>query len=258
MSRKTARFFFLSAAVHAVVIFFFIRIPISRRVVFPPAHLILPVKIVQGGIKWSGISSMEPNVTAMSGRTVSEFEKPFVTPKKTPFGVKTEQAEEFFADNGTVSLPMNVAGADEGTGGNPSPSILDAFALPDASATVKQMYDARVWPKAPFRAKKNQSMVVHAIVPPDLKLWARRVVRRIRENWNLPPGFTGRGQTGVTLRFTVDRQGRIEKVALFPGLAAEDFQEKALNALHASSPLPPLPTGYRRDRLELELVLATK
>lgn len=263
MRRKYLCFFLLSIVIHAVALFFFFRIPLSKKIVSFPEPLIVPVKIASGETGWSYPLYVGTGETAVKGGLTSDSAKtssgPVGIPQREYKESGIEPFEEPFPDGGAAVASADGAGGTvEDGGGGLLHSIPDTSAFPDTSTLVKQLYDSRVWPKARIVRKKDPAMKVDAIVPPDLKLWARRVVRRVRENWNLPPGFTGRGQTGVTLRFAVDKQGRIENVILVPGMAGKDFQEKALNALNASSPLPPLPSGYTRDRLELELVLATK
>ncbi|MEM8932278.1 MAG: energy transducer TonB, partial [Acidobacteriota bacterium] len=78
-----------------------------------------------------------------------------------------------------------------------------------------------------------------------------RVVALIRENWVRPQT----GATDALVHFRVLRDGTITDVALRRTSGDAVFDRAALRAVEASSPLPPLPKGYQRDDLGINLIV---
>jgi TonB family protein len=80
-----------------------------------------------------------------------------------------------------------------------------------------------------------------------------RMLAMIERNWSAPP--TGDARPEVTLTFRILRDGRVAdlEVAAPSGLTAFDLA--GLRAVSNASPLPPLPSGYRKDSLSIRLII---
>ena len=83
----------------------------------------------------------------------------------------------------------------------------------------------------------------------DLGPWANRVVAIVKRNWIIPvtAELGLRGIVGVS--FQVDRSGRILNPTIISSSTIPSYDQSALNALIASSPLPPLPPDFPRQVL---------
>ena len=80
-----------------------------------------------------------------------------------------------------------------------------------------------------------------------------RVVAMISENWTRPP--VGGEATDAVLYFRILRNGKLELLSLKRTSGNETFDRTALAAVRATEPLPPLPKGYKRDYLGINLIV---
>ena len=78
-----------------------------------------------------------------------------------------------------------------------------------------------------------------------------RVVALIRENWVRPQT----GATDALVHFRVSKDGSITSIELRRTSGDAAFDRAALRAVEASSPLPPLPRGYQRDDLGINMIV---
>ena len=78
-----------------------------------------------------------------------------------------------------------------------------------------------------------------------------RVVAAISASWVRPP----MGNLETRLRFRIRRDGAIDELRLVESSTSTEFDAAALRAVEASSPLPPLPKGYKRDDLGINLIV---
>ncbi|MEM7586041.1 MAG: energy transducer TonB [Acidobacteriota bacterium] len=78
-----------------------------------------------------------------------------------------------------------------------------------------------------------------------------RVVAVISSNWVRPP----LGNLQTKLHFRIQRDGEITDLRLVASSTQPDFDDAALRAVQSSSPLPPLPKGYKRDDLGINLIV---
>ncbi len=78
-----------------------------------------------------------------------------------------------------------------------------------------------------------------------------RVVAVISSNWVRPP----LGNLQTKLHFRIRRDGSITDLRLVESSTQADFDEAALRAVRSSAPLPPLPKGYKRDDLGINLIV---
>ncbi|MEM7351409.1 MAG: energy transducer TonB [Acidobacteriota bacterium] len=78
-----------------------------------------------------------------------------------------------------------------------------------------------------------------------------RVVSAISANWVRPP----LGNLETHLHFRIRRDGTITDLRLVKSSTEGDFDAAALRAVESSSPLPPLPKGYKRDDLGINLIV---
>lgn len=78
-----------------------------------------------------------------------------------------------------------------------------------------------------------------------------RVVAVISRNWVRPP----LGNLQTKLHFRIRRDGTIVDLRIVDSSTEREFDEAALRAVRASSPLPPLPKGYKKDDLGINLIV---
>ena len=76
--------------------------------------------------------------------------------------------------------------------------------------------------------------------------YAASMVSRIRVNWhNVMPDLIRTGMSGVvTIRFTIQRDGRITDITMLKSSGIPPYDFAAKQALEASSPLKPLPKDF--------------
>ncbi|MEM1181112.1 MAG: energy transducer TonB [Acidobacteriota bacterium] len=79
------------------------------------------------------------------------------------------------------------------------------------------------------------------------------IVGRISANWTRPP--VGGDIKDARVYFRIEKNGTVKDLALRQTSGDESFDQSALLAVKASSPLPPLPKGYKRDFLGINLVV---
>ena len=80
-----------------------------------------------------------------------------------------------------------------------------------------------------------------------------RVVASISGNWVRPP--VGADVEQAVLYFRIQRDGTITDLRIATPSGSEPFDVAAYRAVEASSPLPPLPKGYQRDFLGINLIV---
>jgi TonB family protein len=78
------------------------------------------------------------------------------------------------------------------------------------------------------------------------------VRNKIGAQWVPPPGLQGR-QARATLYFRIHRDGQITSAGLESPSGMTFFDQTAMRALLAATPLPPLPAGYRNEWLGVHL-----
>ncbi|HWE53266.1 MAG TPA: TonB family protein [Bryobacteraceae bacterium] len=89
----------------------------------------------------------------------------------------------------------------------------------------------------------------------DFQPYLIQVLAAVRRNWNaVYPEAARRGQRGrVAIEFSVAKQGAVVKVVFATESGAKALDQSAVAAISASNPLPPLPTGFKGDRIVLQL-----
>jgi TonB family protein len=78
-----------------------------------------------------------------------------------------------------------------------------------------------------------------------------RIVAVISENWTRPPV----GVVDAVLHFRILPDGTVVDLEIRRTSGDEGFDQAALRAVRASSPLPPLPKGYKKDFLGINLIV---
>jgi periplasmic protein TonB len=80
--------------------------------------------------------------------------------------------------------------------------------------------------------------------------YAAKMIARIRVHWYASmPELIRMGVRGmVTIRFTIERDGTISSIELLESSGVPPYDNAARRALELSSPLPPLPANFPRDR----------
>ncbi len=89
----------------------------------------------------------------------------------------------------------------------------------------------------------------------DFQPYLIQVLAAVRRNWNaVYPEAARRGQRGrVAIEFSVAQQGTVVKIVYGNQSGSRPLDEAAVAAISASTPLPPLPSGFKGDRIVLQL-----
>jgi TonB family protein len=89
----------------------------------------------------------------------------------------------------------------------------------------------------------------------DFQPYLIQVLAAVRRNWNaVYPEAARRGQRGrVAIEFSVAKQGGVVKIVFASESGAKALDQSAVAAISASNPLPPLPTGFKGERIVLQL-----
>jgi periplasmic protein TonB len=77
----------------------------------------------------------------------------------------------------------------------------------------------------------------------------------VRRNWfAVYPEAARLGQRGeVGLQFAIEKRGSVAKIVFEGQSGSRPLDESAVAAISASNPLPPLPAGFKGDRVVLRL-----
>lgn len=78
----------------------------------------------------------------------------------------------------------------------------------------------------------------------DLRPYVAKIKQDILKKWELPKGFESRK---VTTLFSIMRDGSIENPSIVESSGNDNVDVSAISALHAASPLDPLPKGAPRS-----------
>jgi TonB family protein len=89
----------------------------------------------------------------------------------------------------------------------------------------------------------------------DFRPYMQQVLAAVRRNWfAVYPEAARLGQRGeVILEFAIAKQGVVTKVIFSTESGAKALDQSAVAAISASNPLPPLPTGFKGDRIVLRM-----
>jgi TonB family protein len=89
----------------------------------------------------------------------------------------------------------------------------------------------------------------------DFRPYMLQVLAAVRRNWfAVYPEAARLGQRGeVVLEFAIARQGLVTKVVFSGESGLKALDQSAVAAVSASNPLPPLPTGFKGDRIVLRM-----
>ncbi|MCP3957719.1 MAG: TonB C-terminal domain-containing protein [bacterium] len=103
----------------------------------------------------------------------------------------------------------------------------------------------------PLGATTNQATV--GVEDPNFTYgyYLDRVVAVISANWVRPQI----GNLEAKLHFRIKRDGTITELRLVESSTSREFDDAAARAVSSSSPLPPLPKGYTRDDLGINLIV---
>jgi TonB family protein len=89
----------------------------------------------------------------------------------------------------------------------------------------------------------------------DFRPYMQQVLAAVRRNWfAVYPEAARLGQRGeVILEFAIAKQGTVTKVIFSTESGAKALDQSAVAAISASNPLPPLPAGFKGDRIVLRM-----
>ncbi len=131
-----------------------------------------------------------------------------------------------------------------------------AMAAPDQSATPR--------PAPPPDAAGDRSGGLSlgagggretAGIPSDFHFayYVQRMLALIESRWYKPAVPEG---TEARVRFTISRDGRVNRIELESSSGLSSFDRAALRALYAANPLPPLPPAYAKPSLTVHLTFS--
>jgi protein TonB len=92
-------------------------------------------------------------------------------------------------------------------------------------------------------------------IPSDFHFayYVQRMLALIESRWYKPAASAG---TRARVRFTINRDGRVDRIELETGSGNSSFDRAALRALYAANPLPPLPPAYQKQTLTVHLTFS--
>lgn len=79
------------------------------------------------------------------------------------------------------------------------------------------------------------------------------VVQRISENWRAPR--VGDDTRDAIVYFKIQRDGTVSELRIRESSNSTDFDRRAMSAVEVSAPLPPLPKGYDKDFLGINMIV---
>ncbi|HVS16932.1 MAG TPA: energy transducer TonB, partial [Thermoanaerobaculia bacterium] len=92
---------------------------------------------------------------------------------------------------------------------------------------------------------------------PDFRFgyYIDRVLAVIRQNWR-PPDLGRPVEMMVSFRITTE--GEIQQLRIVTSSRVGSFDRAGLHAVEAASPLPPLPRGYQKPSLGVNLIIRSE
>jgi TonB family protein len=92
----------------------------------------------------------------------------------------------------------------------------------------------------------------------DFKPYLLQVLTAVRRNWlAVIPESARLGRRGrVLVQFIIDKRGGIPKLVIAESSGAAALDRAAVAGISASSPLPPLPSGFTGSEIRLQLAFA--
>jgi colicin import membrane protein len=81
--------------------------------------------------------------------------------------------------------------------------------------------------------------------------YTEMILERVRKKWTVPRDLQGRTDLKTTISFTLDKEGRIQKMHVERSAGNAVFDESVKRALKKSEPLPPIPKEVNDDTFEI-------
>jgi TonB family protein len=122
-----------------------------------------------------------------------------------------------------------------------------ANARPDGASAVDPSY-------RPASIGSSESSAVAGFTDPDFHFsyYLDRMVQLISQYWQPPPL---RRQIQMTVGFRIASDGTVEDIRILESSGLQSFDDAGLRALTTASPLPPLPRGYQKPSLGVNLII---
>lgn len=101
----------------------------------------------------------------------------------------------------------------------------------------------------------STSMATLGVEDPDFTYgyYLDRVIGAISRNWTRP--LVGSEVRDALFHFRIERDGRVVELTLRESSGSSIFDDAARRAIESSSPLPPLPVGYKPSSLGINLIV---
>ena len=152
-----------------------------------------------------------------------------------------EQAPQDTGGQGAVAL-MNPRTRSEGRGGD----------VPDVRRIIPDYHDFLKPGMKGTRARFREETVSLNTQEFRYISYFSKIKDRIEMNWNYPMLAQVRGQQGdLLLRFTIAREGDVERIVLLKGSGHPLLDEAAIAAIRKAAPFPPIPVRLELDRLNI-------
>jgi TonB family protein len=95
-----------------------------------------------------------------------------------------------------------------------------------------------------------------AAVPDDFRAYLDQVRKRVESSWKYPPNSDN---LQATVRFNVDRAGRVSELKVTKSSGQKTFDESILDAVQTATPFPPLITVLKKSEVrEVEMIFRRK
>jgi protein TonB len=142
---------------------------------------------------------------------------------------------------------------------HPPETYVAAPVLPEVVVDIPPAPKAITLPPAPPQAAPADAPLAAATRqgPPALGADARgaylaRLLTHLNAHKRYPESARMRHLEGVvSLRFTMDRMGRVLSYSIVKGSGAEILDAEARALIQRAQPLPPIPPGFGQDQLDL-------
>jgi TonB family protein len=98
--------------------------------------------------------------------------------------------------------------------------------------------------------------VLLAAVPDDFRAYLDQVRNRVESSWKCPPNSDN---LQATVRFNVDRAGRVSELKVTKTSGRKNFDESVLDAVRTATPFPSLITVLKKSEVrEVEITFRRK
>ena len=236
---RRSRYFVVSCGLHGLVIIAFVVMPLlSKKPPKPFDYVAVTV------VPPKALGIQEPPPPAPEPKKKTQPAPPPPAPKETP--KKTEPERPVLVEKKKPTPPPPKPPPPR-----PKPA---ASKSPVSASPLAAPPERKGSPKGnPLGASTAEATL--GVEDPNFTYgyYLNRIVTMISENWTRPD--VGSDAKDAVLYFRIKKDGSLELLNLKRSSGSDLFDRQALAAVRATEPLPPLPTGYKRDFLGINLIV---